>query len=67
VLQVAILYVPLANRLFRVQPLTATELGVCVGLALVAPAAVELEKWRRRVAEARNSRREIRQPMGGEV
>jgi hypothetical protein len=35
-----------------VQPLTATELGVCMGLALVAPAAVELEKWRRRVAEA---------------
>jgi Ca2+-transporting ATPase len=51
-LQVAVLYVPLANRLFKVQPLTATELGVCMGLALVAPAAVELEKWRRRVAEA---------------
>jgi hypothetical protein len=33
----------------------------------VAPAVVEVEKWRRRVAEARNSRREIRQPMGGEV
>jgi Ca2+-transporting ATPase len=66
-LQVGILYVPLANRLFKVQPLTATELGVCVALALVAPAVVEVEKWRRRVAEARNSRREIRQPMGGEV
>lgn len=58
-LQVAILYVPALNRVFRTEPLGAVELAVTVALASVVFVAVEVEKavrrWRpaarRRTAE----------------
>lgn len=44
-LQLAVVYVPFLNKIFRTQPLTLQELGICVGLAAVVFHAVELEKW----------------------
>ncbi|AEE48778.1 cation-translocating P-type ATPase [Haliscomenobacter hydrossis] len=44
-LQLAVVYVPFLNKIFRTQPLSWQELGICVGLAAVVFHAVELEKW----------------------
>jgi Ca2+-transporting ATPase len=44
-LQLATLYVPALNSLFKTQPLTAGELGLCLGLSTVVFWAVEWEKW----------------------
>lgn len=50
-LQLATVYVPVLNPVFRTVPLGALELALCVGAALVVAAAVEAEKaWRRRSA-----------------
>ncbi|MFO1351748.1 MAG: cation-translocating P-type ATPase C-terminal domain-containing protein [Gammaproteobacteria bacterium] len=43
-LQLAVLYVPFLQVLFHSAPLTAAELAVCLGLAVVVWIAVELEK-----------------------
>ncbi|RMG24987.1 MAG: cation-translocating P-type ATPase [Bacteroidetes bacterium] len=52
VLQLLILYVPLLNDIFSVQPLSWQELGVCLLLSSVVFHAVEMEKflrsWRKR-------------------
>jgi Ca2+-transporting ATPase len=47
-LQLATIYLPLLQPLFRTQPLSATELSVCFGLAAVVFVAVEIEKALRR-------------------
>ena len=48
-LQMALIYVPALNPIFKTEPLTLPELGICIGAALVVGLAVELEKaWRRR-------------------
>jgi P-type Ca2+ transporter type 2C len=49
-LQMATLYVPFLNPVFRTQPLTAGELTLVVALSSVIFFAVEVEKffWRRR-------------------
>jgi len=58
VLQLAVVYVPPLNELFRTVPLTAAQLGIAGGAAAVILAIVEAEKaWRRRVA--RRVRRQI--------
>jgi Ca2+-transporting ATPase len=44
-LQMAVIYLPVANEIFKTQPLTIKELLVCVGGAAVLFHAVELEKW----------------------
>lgn len=44
-LQMAVVYIPALNDIFRTQPLSLQELGICVGLAAVVFHAVELEKW----------------------
>jgi P-type Ca2+ transporter type 2C len=44
-LQLATLYVPLLNRIFKTEPLSAGELGLCLGLSTVVFFAVEAEKW----------------------
>ena len=48
-LQMATVYVPWLQPIFRTQPLTAGELALCLALAAVVFVAVEIEKlWRRR-------------------
>jgi Ca2+-transporting ATPase len=48
-LQMATIYVPFLNPVFKTQPLSASELGLCLAAAAVVFAVVELEKaWRRR-------------------
>jgi Ca2+-transporting ATPase len=44
VLQLLLIYVPALNAIFGTAPLTAGELGLCVGLASVPFFAVEAEK-----------------------
>jgi len=49
-LQLATIYVPVLNPIFKTQPLTAAELALCIGAAAVVWMAVEMEKaWRRRL------------------
>ena len=47
-LQLGIIYLPIANDLFKTQPLSLTELLSCIGLASTVFFAVEIEKWVRR-------------------
>ena len=44
-LQLLLVYVPALNRIFDTAPLSAVELGLCVGCAAVVLVAVEGEKW----------------------
>lgn len=44
-LQMATLYVPLFNSIFKTQPLTAPELLLCLGVSPIIFFAVEFEKW----------------------
>lgn len=44
-LQMAVVYVPWLQDIFRTQALTGQQLAVCFGLALVVPLAVEGEKF----------------------
>lgn len=43
-LQMAVVYLPVFNPIFRTQPLTLPELGITLGLSVVVFLAVELEK-----------------------
>ena len=47
-LQMATLYVPALNAVFKTQPLDAGELGLCLALSSVVFIGVEIEKWLRR-------------------
>lgn len=52
VLQMATIYVPALNPVFKTQPLTLAELGICLGAAALVGVVVELEKtWRRNRAK----------------
>ncbi len=52
-LQMATIYVPALNPVFKTQPLDLPDLAVCLGAALIVYLAVELEKaWRCRKAAA---------------
>ncbi len=44
-LQLAVVYLPFMNAIFHTQPLSLTELGICIGASVVVFHAVELEKW----------------------
>jgi Ca2+-transporting ATPase len=46
--QMATIYVPFLNPIFKTQPLTAQELLFCIGLSSIVFFAVESEKWWRR-------------------
>jgi Ca2+-transporting ATPase len=49
VLQLATIYVPLLNPIFKTEPLSLVELLICLGASAVVFIAVELEKfWLRR-------------------
>jgi len=44
-LQMATMYVPALNTIFKTQPLSLSELAVCLALSSVILIAVEIEKW----------------------
>ncbi len=44
-LQMATIYLPALNPIFKTEPLDMAELALCVGLASVVLIAVEIEKW----------------------
>lgn len=44
-LQMATIYVPWLNPVFKTEPLTAGELAFCLGLSSVVFVGVEIEKW----------------------
>lgn len=44
-LQLMVIYLPPANKIFRTQPLTLAQFGLCVCLSLVIVVAVEIEKY----------------------
>lgn len=49
VLQMATIYVPVLNPIFKTEALSLAELAICLGAAAVVGVAVEIEKtWRRR-------------------
>lgn len=52
-LQLAAIYVPALQAVFRTEALTAGELGLCLACAAVVFFAVEAEKWIRRQAARR--------------
>jgi Ca2+-transporting ATPase len=47
-LQMAVIYVPFLQEIFRTQALTLEELLICVGLSSIVFWAVEVEKWIKR-------------------
>ena len=47
-LQMATIYVPWLNVIFKTEPLSAMELGLCLLLSPVVFVLVEIEKWMRR-------------------
>ena len=52
-LQMAVVYVPVLQGVFRTTPLTIFELIACIAIASVVFLAVEAEKWIRRRGLAR--------------
>jgi Ca2+-transporting ATPase len=40
-----VVYLPVMNEIFRTEPLTLQELGICIFLSVVVFHAVELEKY----------------------
>ena len=44
-LQLAVIYLPAANKLFKTHPLSMNELLICIGASAILFHAVELEKW----------------------
>jgi Ca2+-transporting ATPase len=51
-LQLAIIYFPFLNKIFKTQPLTFNELIFCMGISFVIFIAVEIEKIIRRFRKA---------------
>ncbi|MBP7510623.1 MAG: cation-translocating P-type ATPase [Bacteroidia bacterium] len=49
VLQLAVIYLPSLNHIFRTQPLSLKELGICIAMALAVFHAVELEKLAKKI------------------
>ena len=59
-LQMATIYVPWLNPIFRTESLSIGELALCIGAALVVLVVVEIEKtWRR----SQQARRTTPEPM----
>jgi Ca2+-transporting ATPase len=47
-LQMAVVYLPFLNEIFKTEPLSWTELGICIGASVIVFHAVELEKFLKR-------------------
>lgn len=47
-LQMGVIYLPFMNEIFKTQPLSVLELGICIGGAVTLFHAIELEKWVRK-------------------
>jgi hypothetical protein len=45
ILQLTVIYTPILQSIFKTQPLSLLELGICSGLSSVVFFAVEIEKW----------------------
>jgi Ca2+-transporting ATPase len=54
-LQMATIYVPILNGIFRTEPLSLMELAVAIGISSAVFFAVEGEKWLKRRAGGPNS------------
>jgi P-type Ca2+ transporter type 2C len=48
ILQIAVIYTPALQSVFRTQALSLTELAICIGLSSLVFWAVEMEKWLKR-------------------
>ena len=44
-LQLAIVYSPMLNAIFRTEPLAPAELAYCLGVSSLVFVGVEIEKW----------------------
>ena len=44
-LQMALVYIPVCNQIFKTSPLTIKELLICIGMSIIVFHAVEAEKW----------------------
>jgi Ca2+-transporting ATPase len=51
ILQMAIVYVPSLNLIFKTQPLSVFQLFICVAVSSLVFFAVEMEKWVRRLRQ----------------
>ncbi|RYF87535.1 MAG: cation-translocating P-type ATPase [Chitinophagaceae bacterium] len=56
-LQLGVIYLPFANRLFKTQPLSVSELLYCIFIAVLLFHAVELEKFIKKRRRRRTGRR----------
>jgi Ca2+-transporting ATPase len=55
VLQILVIYLPAANKVFKTSPLSLTDLAVCLILSTVVFHAVELEKFVKSKKRKRNN------------
>ena len=63
VLQLAVIYVPPLQKVFRTEALAPGELALCLACAAVVFATVEAEKWLRRSARRSSEAAKPRQEM----
>ncbi|MBK8545909.1 MAG: cation-translocating P-type ATPase [Saprospiraceae bacterium] len=59
ILQLGVIYLPFMNKIFKTQPLTLEELGICIGVSVIVFHAVELEKWIKKVYKKEQQKRII--------
>jgi len=53
-LQMALVYLPVCNQIFRTSPLTIRELIICIGMSVIVFHAVEAEKWVKKQLRSRH-------------
>ena len=55
-LQMALVYLPVCNQIFRTSPLSIKELMICIGMSVIVFHAVEAEKWVKKQLRKRHSK-----------